>query len=118
MEHVGASWIKINDFVGDSNEDNTFNFFLIIFEAIKRFPEYLKMEHEMYYTDLQAWTKVIKNARKNSEIKSHTSDKQLAALFLLCSDGVFIRNINNDKKSGFKTNLMQAFDNIYNCLGI
>jgi AcrR family transcriptional regulator len=93
-----------------------FNFFLIMFEAATRFPEFLKMELDMHKKDLQAWESIIATARKNREIKSKSSDEEIANLFLYCTDGVFLRFINNDNPKAFKDYLRNAYDTIYNNL--
>jgi TetR/AcrR family transcriptional repressor of nem operon len=117
IEHIGASFGKMYEFIGCSKEvETSFNFFLIIFEAVSRFPEFLSFELEQHNKEVKAWEKVISRARKTGEIKSASSDAHIANLFLYCTDGVFIRFINNDKNSSYEANLLNAFDTIYNNL--
>ncbi|MBK7029427.1 MAG: TetR/AcrR family transcriptional regulator [Bacteroidales bacterium] len=97
---------------------NSLNFFLIMFEAVSRFPEFLEKELEMHTQDLNQWKKVINNARLKNEIKSGSNDEEIADLFLYCTDGVFIRYVNNNDPKAYKDYLLDAFNSIYQNLKV
>lgn len=119
LENVSISFQRIADLFGKPKEENlSFNIFLIIFEAISRFPEFLTLELELYNRELKAWEKTISSARFSGEIKSQSSDRQIAELFLYCNDGVFIRFINNEKSISYEEDLRSAFNTIYNNLKV
>jgi AcrR family transcriptional regulator len=96
-----------------SNKSFDLNFFLILFEAVSRFPEFLKMELELHMKDVVAWKNIIAFARKKGEIKSGSTDEEIANLFLYCTDGVFLRFVNNDRPKTFKDFLSDTYDTIY-----
>lgn len=96
-----------------SNKIFNFNFFLILFEAANRFPEFLKMELELHKKDIKAWKNIISVAHQKGEIKSVSSDKEIAKLFLYCTDGMFLRFVNNDKPKAFKDFLLNTYNTIY-----
>ena len=111
---LSNSMQAMNKLVSGSDKGNPeFNFFLIMFEAATRFPEFLKMELDMHKRDLQAWESIIAAARKNREIKSKSSDEEIANLCLYCTDGVFLRFINNDNPKACKDYLRNAYNTIY-----
>jgi len=113
-DHIGLSFVKINEFIGIPAEGKiAYNFFLILFEAITRFPEFLKIERDIYEADRKAWVRVIAEARKQGEIVSPLTDERIASLFLQCTDGVFIRYINSDQTGSFKNCLTDTFDALY-----
>jgi len=115
VEYIGVSFQKMYELVGISKEGKvSANFFLIMFEAIGRFPEFLTFELEQHNKDVAAWEKIIKKAKKTGEIKTNTTEEQIANLFLYCTDGVFIRFINSDQSKPYEANLLIAFDSIYN----
>ena len=117
IDYLNNSMIAINKLVsGSDNGSFEFNFFLIMFEAASRFPEFLKMELEMHKKDMQAWENIIETARKTKEIKSKSTNKEIANLFLYCTDGVFLRFINNDNSKAFKDYLLNAYNSIYDNL--
>jgi AcrR family transcriptional regulator len=101
--------------MASTSADNSFsfNFFLILFEAVSRFPEFLKVEAEFHRKDVDAWKTVIAAARAKGEISSPSSDVDIANLFLYCTDGVFLRFINNDQPATYRDFITQAFDTIY-----
>ncbi|PLX02760.1 MAG: TetR/AcrR family transcriptional regulator [Marinilabiliales bacterium] len=114
VDYIDNSMQQMSNLVDDEKgESSNFNFFLILFEAVNRFPEFLELELEMHKHDLDAWKSMIALARKNKEIKSSSSDEDLAHLFLYSTDGVFIRFINNDNTKPYKEYLQNAFDTIY-----
>lgn len=105
---------KISSFVSvDSTENLSLNFFFIMFEAAARVPEFLIMEKEIYKRDLAEWTSMIESARLSGEIESSASNEEIAKLFLYCTDGVFIRFVNNIQETSYQEELQQAFDTIY-----
>lgn len=89
-----------------------------MFEAVSRFPDFLNMELEIHKNDMLAWEKIIGIARSMGEIRSNSSDEEIANLFLFCTDGVFLRFVNNDKPRSFRDFLMNTFDTIYKNISV
>ena len=117
LNHTKESFKKINQMMGgNENEEVSFNFFFIMFDAIKRFPNMLKIEEDLYKKDLKVWESVIGNAKITGEINSNSSNTEIADLFLYCTDGVFIRVLNTETKVKYHTKLQTAFSSIYNNL--
>jgi TetR/AcrR family transcriptional regulator, transcriptional repressor for nem operon len=99
---------------GDKNDQKvSLNFFLILFESIARFPEFLEFELKQYIESLEAWSVMIAKARQTGEIFTDATDKDIANLFLYCSDGVFVRFANSDKERNFTDDLRNAMETIY-----
>jgi len=119
IDFLNNSLLAMSSLVADSgNKTFNFNFFLILFEAAGRFPEFLKMELELHEKDIKAWKNIISVARKKGEIKKVSSDEEIANLFLYCTDGVFLRFVNKDKPKAFKDFLLNTYDTIYKNLKI
>ncbi len=117
IEFLDKSLVEMSSMVAAANDASfNLNFFLILFEAVGRFPEFLKTELEFHRKDVEAWKSIISVARSRGEIKSVSSDEEIVELFLYCTDGVFLRYINNDKPSGYKEFLSKAYDVLYNNL--
>ncbi len=112
--YLNSVMMKINEEFSDpTNKKNSFNFFLILFEAINRFPKFMTTELEMHKKDIEAWKSVIANAKLNGEINSAATNEDIANLFLYCNDGVFIRYINNDNSLDFNELLLTSYNTIY-----
>jgi AcrR family transcriptional regulator len=83
------------------------NFFYLIFDGLKLFPEFRDKMEDFQKKELKAWTGIIKQARAEGEIKSILSDKHIAMIFIHTSDGVAMnltlgghtRNLQNEIKS-------------------
>ncbi|MCP4102614.1 MAG: TetR/AcrR family transcriptional regulator, partial [Lentisphaerae bacterium] len=108
VKYIGESFKEMYRLLGDS-VDVSFNFFLIMFEAVAKFPEFLKMELAQHEKSIEAWEQVIQSADEKGEIKSTSTNNHIAALFLYCTDGVFLRFVNNQKKSTYEADLKVAF---------
>jgi TetR/AcrR family transcriptional regulator, transcriptional repressor for nem operon len=114
IDSLESSLKQLSNMVDEKERESfNFNFFLILFEAVGRFPEFLKMELQQHRRDIDAWKKIIAVARKKGEIQSENTDEEIAQLFLFCSDGVFLRFINSDKPVTFPDFLRSAFNSIY-----
>jgi TetR/AcrR family transcriptional regulator, transcriptional repressor for nem operon len=114
IEYLDNALSTMSQMVPETNESaSKFNFFLILFEAVSRFPELLEMESAMHKKDLEAWKAILVTARSTGEIQSHSTDEAIANLFLYSTDGVFIRFINNENKDSYKELIRKAYDSIY-----
>ncbi len=114
LDVIGQSFKKLYALF-DSKEEHTasLNIFLLMFEAISKFPEFLEMERKQYLEAVDAWKKVIAHAKESVEIQSESTDKQIADLFLYCTDGVFLRFVNSENNTTYRESLSLAFDSIY-----
>ncbi|HEX2969079.1 MAG TPA: TetR/AcrR family transcriptional regulator [Bacteroidales bacterium] len=118
-DFLNNSMLSLSSMVEDAGfRSFNFNYFVILFEAANRFPEFLKMELDLYKKDIKAWTKIISIARKKGEISSESTDEDIAGLFLYCNDGVFLRYVNSDKPETFRILLLNAYDTIYGNLKV
>ncbi|MFC0877413.1 TetR/AcrR family transcriptional regulator [Saccharicrinis sp. FJH2] len=114
IRNIDVSFKKIYEFTGSNeNDDVNLNFMMIMFEAVKKFPEFLKMESEQYEKSMAAWVSVIDKAKESGEIKSETPSQQVADTFLYLTDGVFIRFINSNKFESYSKALEEAFNAVY-----
>lgn len=115
LKHTEQSTTQLNEFFGSDSSDNiSFNFFIIMFEAMAKHPEFLDVEFRGYEQSLTEWIKVIQTAKEIGEIKSNASNEDIANLFLFCTDGSFIRYVNHPKYKGTYIDFLRAsFDTIY-----
>lgn len=114
INHMESAFRNIYQLTGtEANDGINLNFMMIMFEAIKKFPEFLKKEVEIYEKSMDVWITVIDNAKKNKEIVSSKPSKEIADLFLYVTDGVFIRFINSDKFDSYSRGLEEAFGTVY-----
>ncbi len=74
--------------VGEDEINFNMNYFTLAFDAIKLLPEFRNKIAEDLEAELKIWTDVIKSSRKNGEIKSAMTDRQIAETFIYLSDGV------------------------------
>jgi TetR/AcrR family transcriptional regulator, transcriptional repressor for nem operon len=117
IEFLDNSLVEMSNMVAATNDASfNLNFFLILFEAVSRFPEFLKTELEFHRKDVDAWKSIIVVARMKGEIKSVSSDEEIAELFLYCTDGVFLRFINNDKPTAYREFLSKSYGTLYDNL--
>jgi TetR/AcrR family transcriptional regulator, transcriptional repressor for nem operon len=114
-----ASMNELMNFVGESPEGaNPYNFFFILFEAVRRFPEFLEIELEMHKRDVGEWAKVIANAKKQGEIQSKMGNAEIAELFLYCTDGIALRSISIKQADFMANEIVKVFDNLYETIKI
>lgn len=118
IQMAQASHEQLNQLFGENSDGKLpFNFFLILFEAMTKYPEFLEMEYAQYESGLVAWSEVIKIAKERGEINSNSTEKEIADLFLLSTDGSFIRFLNHPAYQGtYIEYLSSVFSTIYNNL--
>lgn len=113
VDSVAESMHQLYTYIGGDEDEATYNFFLILFDALRLFPEFMELEQQQYQQDRLAWEKVIAKAKKRKEIRSKVSDTELARLFLYTADGVLIRYLNDRRGKPYQEVLLEALDAIY-----
>ncbi|WP_428232123.1 TetR/AcrR family transcriptional regulator [Flavobacterium sp.] len=83
---------------GDTNA----NYFSLVFEAIRLFPETKVKFAENNALEIKIWSNVIARAKKNGEIKSEMSDENIAQLFLFSVDATSLRLLLLEEKNNRK----------------
>lgn len=73
---------------GDSENTLTLNYFSLMFDALKLFPEFRARAIDAFNLEIDQWTLAVERARASGEIKSPMSDRQIAEMFMYLSDGI------------------------------
>ncbi len=116
----------INEFTGRFLEDQekstedffNMNFFSLIFDALKMFPEFRAKMKVFHKKELNTWISVISKARKNNEINSTMSDKQIAKLFMYSSDGLAMNLTLDDNMKNLEKKISTLWSNFYENLKV
>ncbi|MBS1651597.1 MAG: TetR/AcrR family transcriptional regulator [Bacteroidetes bacterium] len=109
---VDASKIK------NSNKEKaiTLHHYFLMFDAIKMLPAFKKLREELQKKELAIWTNIIAVAKKNKEIKSTSSNKDIAKLFIYASKGIGIHCIINKTHNDIRKEIKTAWSNLYSML--
>ena len=79
----------ISKFDGEEDKGRfTINYFTLIFDALKLYPEYRKLMIQGINREIEIWAKRIEKARLEGEIRTVMTDQELAKTFMYLSDGV------------------------------
>lgn len=103
---------KLNKAKEDGWGDDA-NYYFMIFDGMKLFPEFRKKIGSAQEHELQAWMEIVKIARKKGEIKSKMSDEQIARFFIFSNDGVGIRLILDGSMSQMAQELRELWLSFY-----
>ncbi len=101
---------------GEGEDFININFFALLFDAFKLFPEFRSQMESYHLKETNAWTEVIKNARASGEILSPLSDRQIAQIFLYTSDGLTMNLTMESDTSDLDKRLVSLWDNFYETL--
>ncbi|MFH0756824.1 MAG: helix-turn-helix domain-containing protein [Bacteroidota bacterium] len=98
---------------GEGEDFITMNFFALLFDAFKLYPEF-RVEMEVYHLkEKNAWTGVIKKARAAGEIHSPLTDEQIAQIFMFTSDGLTMNLTMESNTADLDNKLASLWDNFY-----
>jgi len=89
------------------------NFFSLIFDALKLFPEFRTKMKDYHHKELNEWISVIGRARATGEISSIMNDKQIAMLFMYTSDGLAMNLTLDDNMKNMETEIKSLWDKLY-----
>jgi len=101
---------------GEGEDFINLNFFALLFDAFKLFPEF-KSKMEVYHQkESRAWIQAIKNARIAGEISSPLTDEQIAQIFMFTSDGLTMNLTMESNTADLEKKLASLWDNFYETL--
>jgi len=109
-------FIRSSNWQNKSEKDNfvNMNYFSLIFDALKLFPDLHEKLKESLQVQLTVWKEVIHTARNKEEIKSLMDDEQIARMFIYSSDGVGMYSLFiNDRSEDTESTLLKLWDNFY-----
>jgi TetR/AcrR family transcriptional repressor of nem operon len=92
------------------------NFFSLLFDAFKLFPEFRSKMKLYHQKEQNAWIEVIKKARAAWEINSPLTDEQIAKIFMFTSDGLTMNLTMENNTSDLDGQLASLWDNFYEIL--
>jgi len=103
---------------GEGEDFINLNFFALLFDAFKLFPEF-RIKMEVYHQkESRAWMEAIKNARTSGEISSPLTDEQIAQIFMFTSDGLAMNLTMESNTNDLERKLASLWDNFYETLKI
>jgi len=92
------------------------NYYILIFDAMRLFPDYRKKMVEALEIEQKAWEEIVHLARDKGEIRSSMTDEQIAKMFIYTSDGVGMYNIIKDTIENITNTLPILWDSLYKSL--
>ena len=102
----------VND-TGQGEDFITMNFFALLFDAFKLFPEFKSKMEQYHQKEMKAWTEAIYNARVSGEISSPLTDKQIAQIFMFTSDGLTMNLTMDSNTADLDSKLASLWDHFY-----
>jgi len=120
--HANAEQLNTLRFQFLNSEDHdgedfiTLNFFALLFDAFKLFPEFRTQMEAYHLKERNAWIEVIMVARASGEIQSPLTDEQIAQIFLFTSDGLTMNLTMESNTSDLDKRLASLWDNFYETL--
>jgi TetR/AcrR family transcriptional repressor of nem operon len=93
-----------------------FNYYWLIFDAMRILPEFKKTFFEIYKNELKSWIKIVRIAKKSGEIKTELSDEKVAKLFVYANDGAGLNLILTNNADNLGKKIMAIHDCIYDLL--
>jgi Transcriptional regulator len=98
---------------GEEYRSFDFNYYSIIFDAIRLFPDFKEKMLEISSTELEAWKSITRIAREKGEIRSSMSDEQIASIFIHTSSGIGMNNMMVGRIEGTADTLMALWNSFY-----
>jgi TetR/AcrR family transcriptional repressor of nem operon len=101
---------------GKGEDFTNMNFFALLFDAFKLFPEFRSKMEAYHQKEKRAWIGVIKNARDSGEIRSPLTDEQIAQIFMFTSDGLTMNLTMESNTADLDRKLASLWDHFYETL--
>jgi TetR/AcrR family transcriptional repressor of nem operon len=95
------------------DDDGGFNYYALIFDALKLFPSFQERMIATLQVELKAWEGIVRIARANGEINSSLTDEQIASIFIYTNDGVGMYNVMLNRTKDTPNTLLSLWDGLY-----
>lgn len=89
------------------------NHYVLLFDALKRLPEFRALRDQQQAQELAAWTAVVRQARESGEIAPASTDEQVAKLFVYLGDGIAISYVLHQQADESLHEFTAGFDALY-----
>lgn len=95
----------------------TMNYFSLMFDALRLFPEFQEKAIIGFDEELEHWIAAVEIARSKGEIRSQMTDRQIGELFLYLSDGLGLHLIMRGMEAEeLSRHIQQRWDQLYNLI--
>jgi len=92
------------------------NLFMFIHEASRKVSSFQEIHTAQRRKEVEAWSKVISQAKHTGEIRSAIPDHEIAQLFIFISDGVSMTTITRKPDAETLSYLQTSWNNLYHLL--
>ena len=104
---------NITRYAENNSGENGFNYFLLMFDAVKIFPEFLSKIKEVNNKEIEAWAAIAAVAKKNGEIVSKMSDEQIGRFFHHIEQGMSMQLVIEERIQDWKKEVSALWDAFY-----
>lgn len=118
LERVIAFMDKMQQELYDNNERMGISFFTLAFDGLRLFSDFPEKIMKIHENERKTWIEVINNAKKNGEIATSISDKQLAKMFIGVNDGLGMHLILEGRFDDLQGEIFTLWNAIYNLIKI
>jgi len=108
LNHINDSFQSMSN--GDSFD---LNYYTLIFDAIRLFPDFKEKMYNSTLEELKAWKEIIHIAKESGEIKSPMSDDQIASIFIHTNSGIGMNNMMIGRSENTTSSLVSLWDSFY-----
>ena len=116
LERVIAFMDKMQQEIYDNNEKMGISFFLLAFDGLRLFDDFPEKIMKIHENERNTWIEVISNAKKNGEISTSISDKQLAKMFIGVNDGLGMHLMLEGRFDDLQGEIFTLWNAIYNLI--
>jgi TetR/AcrR family transcriptional regulator, transcriptional repressor for nem operon len=107
---------KFSQVPAPNSVGGNFNFHALIFEALRIMPGFREKFGRLQETELQAWKKIVRIAKKTGEVQFEQGTTEIARLFIFCIDGAGMNQLIRDKATSLKKEIANTLWTLYNTL--
>jgi AcrR family transcriptional regulator len=119
LTHTHEFIEEIKNVVGldTDNIEHNISYFTMVFDAMRRFPDFKEKVLASQIKDLEIWQIIIENATKNQEISPKMSSEMSAKIFLQTVDATFLYSLNEKRFAEALEEIKKIWEGFYIELG-
>lgn len=116
LERVISFIDKKQQEIYDNNERMGISFILLAFDGLRLFSDFPEKIMKIHENERNTWIEVINKAKKNGEIATSISDRQLAKMFIGVNDGLGMHLLLEGRFDDLQGEIFTLWNAIYNMI--
>lgn len=113
IDYIADEFMELKNIIGDTNDDNDWNYYSLSFDAVNLFPNFKKKVEEHHVFELKVWTEAVERGKESGEINTTMDSMQVARMFVYSGDGIGLHLMQEGRVKLLENETLKLWNSFY-----